>query len=141
MGRCEKYLRVANIAELDVEESAVPKYTPGPWKMRPNGELWSYSRGEAPELIGSMSWTGRAEDREGNARVLAGAVDLCESMDEVMLILSQPEVVEAIQSTDRISAKSKMILENARVALFEATGKRLPEWPTHDKHDHRLESS
>lgn len=119
----------------------MPRYTPGPWKIRPNGELWSYSRGSAPQQVGTMYWSGRADERDGNARLIAGAVDLCESLDELMLIISQPEVIAAIQSTARISAKSRMIIENARTALEEVTGKRLPEWPAHDPRDRRLESS
>lgn len=119
----------------------MPRYTPGPWKIRPNGELWSYSRGGAPQQIGTMYWSGKAEERDGNARIIAGAAELCDSLDELMLIISQPEVVEAIQSTPRISAKSRMIIENARASLEEVTGKRLPEWPKRDPHDHSLEST
>jgi hypothetical protein len=109
--------------------------------MRPNGELWSYSRGDAPVQVGTMYWGGKQEEREGNARIIACASDLCESLDEVMLIVSQPEVAKAITETARISAKSRMILENARIALEEATGKKLPEFPKGDPHDRRLESS
>jgi hypothetical protein len=119
----------------------VPRYTPGPWKIRPNGELWSYSRGGAPQQIGTMYWSGKSEERDGNARIIAGAADLCESLDELRLIVSQPEVVSAIQSSPRIAAKSRMIIENARTSLEEVTGKRLPEWPKRDPHDRRLESS
>lgn len=119
----------------------MPRYTPGPWKIRPNGELWSYSRGGAPQQIGTMFWSGKAEERDGNARIIAGASDLCDSLDELMLIISQPEVVAAIQSTPRISSKSRMIIENARAALEEVTGKRLPEWPKRDPHDRSLEST
>lgn len=119
----------------------MPRYTAGPWKMRPNGELWSYSRGGAPSQIGTMYWSGEQEERDGNARIIAGAADLSESMDELMLILSQPEVVAAINQSPRISAKSKMIIENARSCLQEVTGKKLPEWPKRDPHDLRLESS
>jgi len=119
----------------------VPRYTPGPWKIRPNGDLWSYSRGGAPRQIGTMSWSGKAEDRDGNSRLVAGAVDLCESLDELMLIISQPEVVEAIEGSPRIAAKSRMIIENARTSIEEVTGKRLPEWPKRDPHDRRLEST
>jgi hypothetical protein len=119
----------------------VPRYTPGPWKMRPNGELWSYQRGGNPGQIGTMYWTGKSEERDGNARIIAGAADLCESMDELMLIVCQPEVVAAIQGSDRIAAKSRMIIENARAALEEVTGKKLPEWPKRDPHDTRLEST
>lgn len=119
----------------------MPRYTPGPWKMRPNGELWSYSRGAAPQEVGTMSWSGKPEERDGNSRIIAGAVDLCESLDELMLIVAQPEVVAAIASTDRISAKARMIIENARTTLEEVTGKRLPEWPKRDPHDRRLDSA
>ena len=118
----------------------MPRYTSGPWKMRPNGELWSYSRGGAPNQVGTMYWTGNQEERDGNARIIAGAADLSESR-EVMLILAQPEVVEAINSSPRISAKSRMIIENARTCLQEVTGKKLPEWPKRDPHDRRLEST
>ncbi len=118
----------------------MPRYTPGPWKLRPNGELWSYSRGGAPQQIGTLSWSGKAEERDGNARLLAGAVELCESLDELMLIIGQPEVVEAIASSPRIAARSSMIIENARASLEAVTGKRLPEWPKRDPHDRRLES-
>lgn len=119
----------------------VPRYTPGPWKMRPNGELWSYQRGGNPSPIGTMSWSGKPEERDGNARIIAGAADLSESMDELMLIICQPEVVAAIQNCDRIAAKSRMIIENARTTLEEVTGRKLPEWPKRDPHDTRLESS
>jgi hypothetical protein len=88
-----------------------------------------------------MYWSGKAEERDGNARIIAGAADLCDSLDELMLIISQPEVVAAIQSTPRISAKSRMIIENARASLEEVTGKRLPEWPKRDPHDRSLEST
>ncbi|MBT5267374.1 MAG: hypothetical protein HOL85_21255 [Rhodospirillaceae bacterium] len=115
------------------------RYTPGPWKMRPSGELWSYSRGEAPVEIGTMSWGGRQEERDGNARIIAGAADLSESLDELMLIVAQPEIIEAIFNCDRISAKSKLIIENARATLEEVTGKKLPEWPKNDPNDKRLE--
>jgi hypothetical protein len=108
--------------------------------MRGSGELWSYSRGDAPTEIGTMSWAGKPEEREGNARIVAAAADLCESLDEVMLIICQPEVVAVIQNSPRIAAKSMMILDNARTTLQEATGKRLPEWPKRDPHDLRLES-
>lgn len=118
----------------------MPRYTPGPWKIRPNGELWSYQRGGAPQQIGTMSWSGKPEERDGNGRILAGAADLCESMDELMLIVAQPEVVQAIENSPRISAKSRMIIENARTTLEEVTGKKLPEWPKRDPHDHRVES-
>ena len=118
----------------------MPRYTPGPWKMRPSGEIWSYSRGSSPSQVGTMSWSSKPEERDGNARIVASAADLCESLDEVMLIISQPEIVEVIENTPRISAKSRMILETARTTLQEATGKRLPEWPKRDKHDRRLES-
>lgn len=118
----------------------MPRYTPGPWKIRPSGELWSYSRGENPSEIGTMSWTGKPEERDGNGRIIAGAAGMVESLDEIMLLLSQPEVVEVIQNTPRISAKAKMVMESAREALEEATGKKLPEWPKGDPHDHRLES-
>ncbi len=119
----------------------VPRYTPGPWKMRPNGELWSYQRGGNPSQIGTMYWSGKSEERDGNARIIAGAADLSESMDELMLIICQPEVVAAIQGCDRIAAKSRMIIENARTTLEEVTGKKLPEWPKRDPHDTRLEST
>lgn len=109
--------------------------------MRPNGELWSYSRGNNPQQIGTMYWTGNSDERDGNGRIIAGAADLCESLDELMLIIAQPEVVEAINGSDRIAAKSRMIIENARTALEEVTGKKLPEWPKSDPHDRRLESS
>ena len=118
----------------------MPRYTPGPWKMRPNGELRSYSRGDAPTAIGTMSWTGTADEREGNARIISTAADLCESLDELMLIVSQPEVIEAIRQARKISTKSQMIIENARVSLEEATGRKLPEWPKRDPNDKRLES-
>jgi len=118
----------------------MPRYTPGPWKMRGSGELWSYSRGDTPTEIGTISWTGNIEEREGNSRMIASASDLCESLDEVMLILGQPEVVEVILSNPKIAAKSKMIMETARTTLQEATGKPLPEWPKYDPHDKRLES-
>ncbi len=118
----------------------MPRYTSGPWKMRPNGELWSYSRGDAPNQIGTMYWTGNQEERDGNSRIIAGAADVCESLDELMLIVSQPEVVEAIMATPRISAKSRMIIDNARTALEECTGKKVPEWPKGDVHDKRLET-
>ena len=119
----------------------MPRYTPGPWKMRPNGELWSYSRGGAPNQVGTMYWTGAQEERDGNARIIAASADLAESMDELMLILAQPEVTKAINSSERIAAKSKMIIENARTCLQEVTGKQIPEWPKRDPHDRRLESS
>ena len=119
----------------------MPRYTPGPWKMRPNGELWSYSRGGAPQQVGTMSWTGKPEERDGNSRIIAGAAELCESLDELMLIISQPEVVAAIEESPRIAAKSRMIIENARSSLAEVTGKQLPEWPKRDPHDRRLEST
>ena len=88
----------------------MPRYTSGPWKIRPNGELWSYSRGGSPSQVGTISWSGKAEERDGNARLLAGAVDLCETLDELMLIIAQPEVVSAIQGSPRISAKSRLII-------------------------------
>lgn len=119
----------------------MPRYTPGPWKMRPNGELWSYRRGANPSQIGAISWTGSPEERDGNARIIAGSVDLSESMEELMLIVCQPEVVAAIQGCDRISAKSRMIIENARTTLEEVTGRKLPEWPKRDPHDTRLETT
>lgn len=119
----------------------MPRYTPGPWKIRPNGELWSYSRGGSPQQIGTMSWSGKADQRDGNSRLIAGAVELCESLDELMLIITQPEVITAIQSSPRIAARSRMIIENARTALAEVTGKHLPEWPKGDPHDRRLEST
>ncbi|HEY9567797.1 MAG TPA: hypothetical protein VIR38_06895 [Thalassobaculum sp.] len=119
----------------------MPRYTPGPWKIRPNGELWSYSRGGAPQQIGTMFWSGKGEEREGNGRIIAGAVNVCESLDELMLIVSQPEVVAAIAAAPRIAAKARMIIESARESLEEATGKRLPEWPKRDPHDRSLESS
>jgi len=53
----------------------VPRYTPGPWKIRPNGELWSYSRGGSPQQIGTMFWSGKSEERDGNGRIIAGAAD------------------------------------------------------------------
>jgi hypothetical protein len=119
----------------------VPRYTSGPWKIRPNGELWSYSRGGSPGQVGTMSWAGKPEERDGNARIIAGSVDLCESLDELMLIVAQPEVVAAIEDNPRISAKSRMIIENARTILQEVTGKSVPEWPKRDPHDRRLEST
>mgnify|MGYP006441705103 FL=1 len=56
-----------------------------------------------------------------------------------MLIVAQPEIIEAIFNCDRISAKSKLIIENARATLEEVTGKKLPEWPKNDPNDKRLE--
>jgi len=109
--------------------------------MRPNGELWSYSRGGSPTQVGTMYWSGNQEDRDGNSRIIAGAADLSESLDELMLIISQPEVAQAINSSPRIAAKSRMIIENARNCLEQVTGKKLPEWPKRDPHDRRLETS
>lgn len=120
-------------------EKTMPKYTPGPWKMRPNGELWSHSRGSGPRLIGTMAWDGLPADRDGNARILANAVELAENLDEIMLIVSQPEVIQAILGSPRIATRSRMILENARTVLEATTGRQLPQWPRSDPTDKRLE--
>lgn len=116
----------------------MPKYTAGPWKMNASGELWSFARGAAPAQIGTISWTGRISERQGNAKLLANAADLCESLDEVMLLVAQPEVAEALLASDRLKTKSRMILENARNVLKEATDRDLPEWPLRDRSDTRL---
>lgn len=117
----------------------MPKYTPGPWRMNTSGELWSYARGNAPAQIGVMSWSGDAMERQGNAQMIAASAELCECLDEVMLLVSQPEVVEAILGTERLKTRAQMILENARSALSEVTGRDLPEWPRRDESDTRLE--
>lgn len=117
----------------------MPKYTPGPWRMNQNGELWSYARGAAPAQIGTMSWSGEATERQGNAQIIAGAADLSESLDEVMLLVSQPEVVEALLASERLQTRARMILDNARTVLKEATGREFPEWPLRDPSDTRLE--
>jgi len=117
----------------------MPRYTPGPWRMNTSGELWSYARGNAPAQIGTMSWTGDALERQGNAQIVAASADLCECLDEVMLLVSQPEVASTILGTDRLKTRAQLVLENARTVLAEATGRDLPEWPGRDETDTRLE--
>ncbi len=117
----------------------MPRYTPGPWRMNTSGELWSYARGNAPAQIGSMSWSCDALERQGNAQMVAASADLCECLDEVMLLISQPEVADAILDCDRLKTRAQLILETARTVLAEATGRDLPEWPGRDETDTRLE--
>ncbi|WP_420402555.1 hypothetical protein [Nisaea sp.] len=117
----------------------MPKYTPGPWRMNQSGELWSYARGAAPAQIGTISWSGEATERQGNAQIIAAAADLSECLDEVMLLVSQPEIAEAILGSERLKTRARMILDNARLVIKEATGRDLPEWPMRDPADTRLE--
>ncbi|WP_226886617.1 hypothetical protein [Nisaea nitritireducens] len=107
--------------------------------MNTSGELWSYARGNAPAQIGSMSWSCDALERQGNAQMVAASADLCECLDEVMLLISQPEVADAILDCDRLKTRAQLILETARTVLAEATGRDLPEWPGRDETDTRLE--
>lgn len=105
------------------------RYTPGPWRMKSNGELWSYPRGGAPSQIGQMYWSGKQEDRAGNARLISFAADLSEDLQELYRLVSQPSVVAAIQADQRIFGKARLIIENSRQTLEQATGEKLPDWP------------
>lgn len=107
--------------------------------MNTSGELWSYARGNAPAQIGSMSWSCAPLERQGNAQMVASAADICESLDEVMLLISQPEIANAILECERLNTRAQLILDAARAVLSEATGRELPEWPGRDKTDTRLE--
>ncbi|UUX48338.1 hypothetical protein NUH88_13035 [Nisaea acidiphila] len=117
----------------------MPKYTPGPWRMNQSGEIWSYARGAAPSQIGTVSWTGEATERQGNAQIIAASADLSECLDEVLLLVSQPEIADAILGSERLVTRARMILDNARTVLKEATGREIPEWPLRDPSDARLD--
>lgn len=105
------------------------RYTPGPWRMKSNGELWSYPRGGAPSQIGQMYWSGKNEDRAGNSRLVSFSADLCEGLQELYQLVSQPHVAAAIKSDQRVFGKARLILDNARATLEQATGEKLPDWP------------
>ena len=56
-----------------------------------------------------------------------------------MLLISQPEVANAILESERLKTRAQLILENARAVLSETTGRDLPEWPQRDEADTRLD--
>lgn len=116
------------------------RYTPGPWNVRPNGDIMSASRGGSTVNVGSISWGSKSEDREGNSRLIANAPGLSECLDELYLLVSQPALVAAIESSPQLKTKARLILENARETLQRTTGKRIPEWPKTDPSDVRLKS-
>ncbi|GAB4186924.1 MAG: hypothetical protein OHK0024_27360 [Thalassobaculales bacterium] len=113
------------------------RYTPGPWKIRTNGEITAHGRGSAGS-IGSISWSGRTEDRAGNLKLVAAAPQMSEALDELYLLVCQRPVAEAIAADAKLLAKARLILENARTILAEATGKPVRPWPQTDPRDTRL---
>lgn len=105
------------------------RHTPGPWKAKPNGEIWSYSRGSNPEEVGSMTWAGKIEDRPGNQRLVSAAPELLASLDEVLMLLSHPTVVAAVEADRALLPKAQLIMDTSCQAFESASGEKLPGWP------------
>jgi len=114
------------------------RYTPGPWRMKNNGELWSHARGATPQLVASVSWMGDQEDRPGNMKVVEASVELTEAMDELYLLAALPQIAQAIQSDPAVEPKARLILDNAREILQKCTGRRVPDWRKIPAHANRL---
>lgn len=114
------------------------RYTPGPWRMKNNGELWSHARGATPKLVASISWLGDQEDRPGNMRVVEGSVEITEAIDELYLLVALPQVAKIIQTDPVMEAKARLILDNARDILRKATGRQVPDWRNMPGHVNRL---
>lgn len=105
------------------------RHSPGPWKMKPNGEVWSYCRGSSPKEVGAMTWACEPENRSGNQRLLCAAPDLLASIDELIMLLSHPTVVTAVEADEALLPKAKLIMETSCAAFEQAAGEKLPGWP------------
>ena len=105
------------------------RYTPGPWNIKPNGDLYSVPRGAAPQQIGSITWLGNAEDRAGNVRLLQASAQLLETLGEVLMLVDYPAVVQAIQKVPGLLPKAQVIVDGANAAITAATGQKRGPWP------------
>jgi hypothetical protein len=116
------------------------RYTPGPWKLRPNGDMSSAPRGGKATQVCSISWgTGSTEEKPGNARLIQCAPQMSEALDELMLLVSTPTVATAIMSNPKLVAKARQIVDNARLVIEGATGEPQPAWPRVDPVKPKLE--
>lgn len=76
-----------------------------------------------------MSWACEAEDRAGNQRLLSSAPDLLASVDELLMLLSHPTVITAVEADEALLPKAKLIMETSCAAFEQAAGEKLPGWP------------
>ena len=116
------------------------KYTPGPWKMRPNGDMSSAPRGGKATSVCSISWgMSASDDKPGNARLIQTAPQMSEALDELMLLVTTPTVSQAILGNPKLLPKAKQIIENAKIVLEAATGEPQAVWPRVDHAKPKLE--
>jgi hypothetical protein len=116
------------------------KYTPAPWKMRPNGDMSSAPRGGKAQQVCSISWSGgNNDDRPGNGRLIENAPLLCEALDDIVLLCSQPSIVETIRKNAKLLPKALQIMESAKTVLQQATGRKQLAWPGADPTRPKLE--
>ncbi len=116
------------------------KYTPGPWKMRPNGDISSAPRGGKAVSVCSVSWgMSASEDKPGNARLIQASPQMSEALDELMLLVTTPTVSQAILANAKLLPKAKQIIENAKIVLEAATGEPQAVWPRVDHTKPKLE--
>jgi hypothetical protein len=116
------------------------RYTPGPWKMRPNGDISSAPRAGKATQVCSISWgMSASEEKPGNARLIQAAPQMSEALDELMLLVSQPTVAAAIMGNAKLLPKARQIVENARIVMEAASGEPQPAWPRVDPSRPKLE--
>ena len=116
------------------------KYTPGPWKMRPNGDMSSAPRGGKATSVCSISWgMSASDDKAGNARLIQASPQMSEALDELMLLVASPTVSAAIMGNPKLLPKAKQIIDNARLVLEQAIGEPQAVWPRIDHAKPKLE--
>ncbi len=116
------------------------KYTPGPWKLRPNGDMSSAPRGGKATQVCSISWgVSASDDKPGNARLIQCAPQMSEALDELIMLVTTPTVSQAILGNPKVLPKAKQIIDNARLVIEQATAEPQAVWPRVDHAKPKLE--
>lgn len=84
------------------------KHTPGPWEYR--GHAWVQTADDKKTPIANFNFYAATE---ANARLIAAAPDLLESLQELMV------------AADHVSGGPVTWLEKARAAIAKATGEQV----------------